>query len=123
MSPKSRQRTSTQEFLGHAAAADIVETLNNLISRIQISGRAERKLKSAGKTPEASGDINMGLCGLYKLHDAFRDGCKSTGWEVEHRLSGLYWLFGDGPAPHEDFVKATGCDITMLREASFPIKG
>lgn len=37
------------------------------------------------------------------------------GWEVEHRLSSLYWLFHDCPARHKDFMTATGCNTPILK--------
>ncbi|KAJ4930980.1 hypothetical protein JOQ06_025281 [Pogonophryne albipinna] len=59
--------------------------------------------------------LNIGSCGLHVLHNAFRDGCKATGWDIEHILSSLYWLFHDCPARREDFVTATGCNTVMLK--------
>ncbi|KAL2087970.1 hypothetical protein ACEWY4_016798 [Coilia grayii] len=59
--------------------------------------------------------LNIGSCGLHILHNAFREGCKTTGWDIEHTLSSLYWLFHDCPARHEDFVTATGCSTVMLK--------
>ncbi|KAE8278809.1 hypothetical protein D5F01_LYC22384 [Larimichthys crocea] len=59
--------------------------------------------------------LNIGSCGLHILHNSFREGCKTTGWDIEHTLSSLYWLFHDCPARHEDFVTATGCSTVMLK--------
>lgn len=59
--------------------------------------------------------LNIGSCGLHIMHNAFREGCKATGWDIEHTLSCLYWLFHDCPARHEDFVTATGCSTAMLK--------
>lgn len=59
--------------------------------------------------------LNIGSCGLHVLHNAFRAGSSAAGWDVEHSLLCLYWLFHDAPARHEDFMNATGCTVLMLK--------
>jgi len=56
--------------------------------------------------------LNIGNCNLHLVHGAFRDGANACGWDLDHFLSSLYWLFKDTP---EDFTKLTGC-------TSFPLK-
>ncbi|KAK0151781.1 hypothetical protein N1851_006845 [Merluccius polli] len=116
------------EFMGHSTALDIVGKMSNLLSEIGVTNLIQISMdgpnvnwkvfdilqksvqKDVGKLL-----VNIGSCGLHTLHNAFRDGCKSTGWEVEHALSSIYWLFHDCPARHEDFVTATGYSTNMLR--------
>ena len=38
------------------------------------------------------------------MHNAFWDGCKASGWDIEHALSSLYWLFKDCSL-HKDDTK------------------
>ncbi|XP_072564149.1 uncharacterized protein [Paramormyrops kingsleyae] len=116
------------EFMGHSSAQDIVEKISNLLSEtgiknlVQISmdgpnvnWKVFETLQKQVQNDVRKSLINIGSCGLHILHNAFRHGCKSAGWEVEHGLSSLYWLFHDCPARHEDFVTATGCDTPMLK--------
>lgn len=118
----------SSEFLGHATAPDIVEKLNNLLSEIGIRNLVQISmdgpnvnwkvfeiLQKQVETDAGKMLINIGPCGLHILHNTFRDGCQSSGWEIEHGLSSLFWLFHDSPARHEDFVKATGCNTAMRK--------
>lgn len=113
------------EFMGHSSVQDITEKVNNLLSEIGIKNLVKISMdvnwkvfkilqkqvqKDAGKSL-----INISSCRLHILHNAFRDGYKSTGWEVEQGLSSLYWLFHDCPACHEDFMTATVCKTPMLK--------
>ena len=114
--------------MGHSSALDVVAKMTDMLSEIGVNNLIQismdgpnvnwkvfeilqkRVQQDAGKSL-----LNIGLCGLHILHNAFRDGCKSTGWEVGHALSSIYWLFHNCPARHEDFVTATGCITNMLR--------
>ncbi|XP_058260502.1 uncharacterized protein LOC131362505 [Hemibagrus wyckioides] len=116
------------EFMGHSSAQDIADIMNNLVTEIGIKNLVQISmdgpnvnwkvfeiLQKQVQNDAGKSLINIGSCGLHILHTAFRDGCKSTGWEVEHGLSSLYWLFHDCPARHEDFMTATGCNTPMLK--------
>ena len=46
--------------------------------------------------------LNIGSCGIHTMHNAFKDGCKATNWEVREFLSALYIVFHDVPARRED---------------------
>lgn len=52
--------------------------------------------------------VDIGSCGLHTMHNAFRAGLASTGWELGHFFSSLSWLFKDTPARREDFTSLTG---------------
>lgn len=60
-------------------------------------------------------DICIGSCGLHILNNSFKDGEKSTGWNIRGILSSLYWLFQDSPARREDFV-------SISSDKKFPVK-
>lgn len=116
------------EFLGHSTAVDIVEKMSKALSETGVNNLIQlsmdgphvnwKAFELTQKEMQKQVDkslLNIGSCGLHILHNAFRDGCKATGWDIEHTLSSLYWLFHDCPARHEDFVTATGCSIAMLK--------
>ncbi len=103
------------EFMGHSSAQDIAEKMNNLLSEIGIKNLVQISmdgpnvnwkvfeiLQNQVQNDAGKSLINIGSCGLHILHNAFRNGCKSTGWEVEHGLYSLYCLFHECPARHED---------------------
>ncbi|CAL9702284.1 unnamed protein product [Knipowitschia caucasica] len=116
------------QFLGHSTAADIVEKMCNTLSEMGIKNLIQLSMdgpyvnwkaydmiqKEMQKQVDKS-LLNIGSCGLHVLHNAFRAGSSAAGWDVEHSLLCLYWLFHDAPARHEDFINATGCSIAMLK--------
>lgn len=115
------------EFIGHATAADMLKFNAcvgklNLAKLVQIAmdgptvnwafyERMETDLKLNMKLTL----LDIGSCNLHVVHGAFRDGSRASGWELDHFLNSLYWLFKDTPARREDFTKVTGC-------TSFPFK-
>lgn len=116
------------EFLGHSTAADIVDKMCNALSEMGIHNLIQLSMDGPNvnwkvfemlqKEMQKQVDkslLNIGSCGLHIIHNAFKAGSNATGWDIEHTLLSLYWLFHDAPARHEDFVKATGCGITMLK--------
>ena len=52
--------------------------------------------------------LNTGSCGLHIIHNAFKHGAVSTGWEVGHYLEALHTLFKDVPARRDDYINVTG---------------
>ncbi|CAM4672851.1 unnamed protein product [Leuciscus chuanchicus] len=126
--PEVKTKYIGSEFLGHSTAKDVVEKLSNLLSQLGITNLIQISmdgpnvnwkvfeiLQKQVQIDVGKSLINIGSCGLHILHNAFRGGCKATGWDIEHGLSCLYWLFHDSPARHEDFVTATGCSTSMLK--------
>lgn len=116
------------EFLGHSTATDIVEKLCNTLSEIgminliqlsmdrpNVNWKVFEMLQKEMQQQVVKSLLNVGSCGLHVLHNSFRAGSCAAGWDIEHTLLCLYWLFHDAPARHEDFVNATGCSIKMLK--------
>ncbi|KAK5900192.1 hypothetical protein CesoFtcFv8_009591 [Champsocephalus esox] len=116
------------EFLGHSTAIDIIENMSKGLSETGVNNLIQLSMDGPHvnwkvfellqKEMQKQADkslLNIGSCGLHILHNAFRDGCKATSWDIEHILSSLYWLFHDCPARREDFVTATGCNTVMLK--------
>ena len=125
--PKVRTKYISLEFMGHLSA-NIAEKMKNLLSKIGIMNlihismgelsmnwKVFEILQKQVQNDVGKWLINISLCGLHILHNAFRDGCKSTRWEVGHGLSSPYWLFQDCPAHHKDFMTATGCSAPRLK--------
>lgn len=126
--PEVKTKYIGSEFLGHSTAKDVVEKLNHLLSElgirnlIQISmdgpnvnWKVFDTLQQQVQIDTGKSLLNIGSCGLHILHNAFRGGCKATGWDIEYGLSCVYWLFHDSPARYEDFLTATGCRKPMLK--------
>lgn len=126
--PEVRTTYIGSEFLGHSTAKDVSEKRNTVLSEVDlinlvqismdcpnVNWKVFQTLQKQVETDVGKSLINIGSCGLHILHNAFRDGCKSSGWDIEHALSSVYWLFHDSPARYKDFVTATGCDTIMLR--------
>jgi len=42
--------------------------------------------------------LNIGRCNLHVVHGVFRNGANACGWDLDHFLNSLYWLFKDTPA-------------------------
>ncbi|KAL3042124.1 hypothetical protein OYC64_020135 [Pagothenia borchgrevinki] len=116
------------EFLGHSTAIDIIEKMSKGLSETGVNNLIQLSMDGPHvnwkvfellqKEMQKQADkslLNIGSCGLHVLHNVFRDGCKATGWDIEHILLSLYWVFHDCPARREDFVTATGCNTVMLK--------
>ncbi|GBN74585.1 hypothetical protein AVEN_10898-1 [Araneus ventricosus] len=59
--------------------------------------------------------LSIGSCGLHILHNAFKYGESSTGWNISEILTSLCWLSKDSPARREDF-------LTLSTLKKFPLK-
>ena len=116
------------EFMGHATAADKLKKLTSSLSGlylpniIQISmdgpnvnWKLFETLQSDLKTQSNVSLLNVGSCGLHQVHEAFKNGSKASGWDVDKLLSSFYWIFKDTPARREDFVNETN-------STEFPLK-
>lgn len=55
--------------------------------------------------------LNVGSCGLHITHNAFRKGCKSSGWNIDTTLSSFYDLFKESPARREDYLITSQDDV------------
>ncbi|KAK0067710.1 hypothetical protein Bpfe_002551, partial [Biomphalaria pfeifferi] len=106
-------------FLGHATAQDMHEKLcenfhfdGKSVVQISMDGPnvnwALFKLLSEDLQKASEKKfVDIGSCGLHTMHNAFRAGLASTGWELGHLFSLLSWLFKDTPARREDFTSLT----------------
>lgn len=63
--------------------------------------------------------IDIGTCSLHVIHNAFRAGHKSTGWNLSEFLHSIYYLFKDSPARRADFIRITGKTFVIYRMSEF----
>ena len=116
----------TLRFLGHATAEHLFEELQSCCIEVGKQGIVQLSMDGPNvnwatyellntdlQTEVGRAPLNIGSCGLHVLHNAFRLGFSQSGWEIEHSLSSLYWLFKDSPARREDFihVNASACEV------------
>lgn len=59
--------------------------------------------------------MNIGSCGLHGVHNAFKDGMKQTGWNIDEFLVSLYHLFKDIPLRRAEYTESTGSDVFPLK--------
>ena len=114
-------RYYTSDFLGRACATDPLESFEkNIECKISLQNLVQlsmdgpnvnwstyNKLQHKLETQHHFQLINIGSCGLHTLHNAFRAGLVTSGWEIGHKLSALHTLFSDVPARREDYESVT----------------
>ena len=116
------------KFMGHATAEQMLDKFNecvgnlNLAKLIQISmdgpnvnWKLYDLMQQDLKVNLNVSLLNIGSCNLHVVHGAFKDGAKASGWDLDHFLSSMFWLFNESPARREDFTTATNC-------STFPLK-
>ncbi|XP_055524072.1 uncharacterized protein LOC129717866 [Wyeomyia smithii] len=62
--------------------------------------------------------VDLGSCGLHILHGAFKDGVKSTKWDVDKFLRAIYNLYKDVPARRALYTQYTGSSVFPLKFCS-----
>ena len=128
-----RTRYLGSVFLGHGKATDLLEHFHKGIKDLQprvkdmvqvsmdgpnVNWKFHDMLKKQLTADYGVVLINIGSCGLHVMHNAFKAGASSTGWEVSSLLSSLYYLFKDSPARREDYQKATHSSTMPLKFVS-----
>lgn len=123
-------RYYTSEFMGHATADDMVKHFTTCILEsglrmahmVQISMDGPNVnwcfndiIKQTMISDHDNKLINIGSCGLHILHNSFKTGAESTGWQVSSFLASLYYLFKDAPARKEDYCKVTQSSLLPLK--------
>ena len=119
-------------FFGHGTAVDLEEVLHSHVEdslgysgmlQLSMDGPAVNwalfnKLQETMIEEHNTRLIDIGSCGLHTLHNRFRDGAESTGWDIGSTLGALYRLFKDTPARREDYTAVTGSSDFPLRFCS-----
>lgn len=112
-------------FLGHATADDLVDHFLasakgvNMKRLVQVSMDGPRvnhsffaKLKDKlASDPDDAIVLDIGTCGLHIVHGAFQTGAKASGFDINHLLTSLYYLFHDSPARREDYSTITKAEV------------
>ena len=52
--------------------------------------------------------IDIDVCSLHVIHDAFRTGSEASGWKLKSILKGSHKILHDTPAGREDYTSITG---------------
>ena len=114
-------RYLTSEFLGHSTADDLHERLLPIIQEFgttnlcqlsmdgpNVNWKVHDMLSKDVKRVKADQNLlNAGSCGMHTIHNAFRSGCKATGWDIEEILCSMHRLFKDCPAREDDYKSVT----------------
>ncbi|GBO04367.1 hypothetical protein AVEN_213927-1 [Araneus ventricosus] len=118
----------TLVFIGHAKADDILSAFYQCVEKLKLSKILQismdgpnvnwkffENLQADLKKEYSHEALSIGSCGLHILHNSFKYGESSTGWNISEILSSLCWLFKDSPARREDFLM-----LSTLKK--FPLK-
>ncbi len=115
-------RYFNSQFMGHAAAVDILKVFESSIkdilaykSLIQLSMDGPNinicvcnDLNEEIKDGHNVHLLNIGSCGLHKCNNAYRTGVVASGWNISMFLRSLFIICHDVPAYRDDYVKVTG---------------
>ena len=115
-----KTRYYNSEFLGKAAAADILakflECMAGLeedkVIQVSMDGPNVNKsfLSSIMEKRKEEGQkdlIDLGTCGLHIIHNSFKHGAKASGWNMKKLLSALYKIFHESPSRRADYERLT----------------
>ena len=117
------------KFMGHARCSDIYDCIHESVESslgykniVQLSMDGpnvnwsfHNKFESSKRDNFNSGLVNVGSCSLHKIHNAFKEGAKKSGWQIPGFLYALYNLFHETPARREDYEKVTSSDVFPLK--------
>ena len=108
-------------FLGHATHQDLHKQFtdisneldSNKLFQISMDGpNVNLKFYEAVVTERNENEqhqlINIGSCGLRKIHGALKTGFGKSAWKLKKILKGAYYVFRDSPAKREDCTTKTG---------------
>jgi len=114
-------------FLGHATAADLLTNINDALSGFDLSKQIQlsmdwpsvnwKVLSDMRREREEAGLnhlVDIGSCNLHVVHGAFKSATEATMWNLKATMKGLFEIFKDSPARHDDFILITGSTIFPL---------
>ncbi|GBL72175.1 hypothetical protein AVEN_115162-1 [Araneus ventricosus] len=121
-------RYLTSAFIGHAKADDILSAFYECVEKLKLSKILQismdgpnvnwkffENLQADLKKEYSHETLSIRCCGLHILHNSFKYGESSTGWNISEILTSLCWLFKDSPARRQDFLM-----LSTLKK--FPLK-
>jgi hypothetical protein len=65
------------------------------------------------------GLLDIGVCALHTLHNAFKAGSEATTWQVELSLSSFHKLFINSSSRREDFEDISGTSHRMSTHRTY----
>ena len=123
-----RTKYLTSEFLGHACASDLVQAFNNATNKLRLNEMLQismdgpnvnhsfhESMNSQLKADFNCSLLNVGSCGIHKVHNAFQTAVHNSHWKLDAILKAMFKIFKDTPARRQDFTKA--CD-----SSAFPLQ-
>ncbi|XP_063243684.1 uncharacterized protein LOC134542976 [Bacillus rossius redtenbacheri] len=119
----------TSVFLGHTTAADLIRSFKEAVSELDLRKLMQLSMDGPNVNikflADLKADLNrdpsdhvimeIGLCGLHTLHNAFKVGMNSCEWKIFHFLHAIYNFFKDRPARRSDYTMFSG-------STKFPVK-
>lgn len=119
-------------FLGHATANDMMVKFLDCLKLIDLKKMVQLSMdgpnvnwkfyddlcKHVAEDPNDPKTVNIGSCGLHRMHLAYRAGVESSKWGIGSILSSLWYLFHDSPARREDFILLTSAKLMPLKFCS-----
>lgn len=112
------------EFLGHATAKDMEAAFDNVMENLSFPNLLQLSMDGPHVNWALHANIdsrmfsnfglnllNVGSCGLHKVHGACKAAMDSVDWQIDRILKAMHRLFKDTPARRDDYVTATGSSI------------
>ena len=109
------------KFLGHRRSNDLVKAFNDgfneldLMKLVQISMDSPNsnlkflsEMKKLRTEDELASLIDIGSCNFHVIHEAFKTGSESSGWNLHKILKGVFTLLHDTPVCRDGYFNLTG---------------
>ena len=109
-------RYHTSEFMGKAAAPDILNMFESCMTglndekmlQVSMDGPNVNKaflsvLNEKHQTNESSMFIDIGTCGVHTINRSLQTGAKATDWNLKKILSSMYQIFHESPSRTSDY--------------------
>ena len=119
-----KTRYVSSSFMGHARAVDLMSHFSdlckgfNLRDAIQVSmdgpkvnWKFYQDLAENIKSEHEVQLLNIGSCGLHKVHGSFKTAFQQSGWQIDSALKSFYSLFHNSPTRREDYTTHTESTI------------
>ena len=122
-----KTRYLTSEFLGHARVVDMDKAMDNATKNLNLSKLIQismdgpnvntafhRKFDDRLHKDYETNFLDVGSCGLHKVHGAFQAAVSASSWNVDGILKSMYRLFKHTPARRDDYISVTNSSLFPL---------
>ena len=119
-----KTRYLTSEFLGHARVIDMNTAFDTATENLNLSQMLQlsmdgpnvnlafhKELDSRVKKDCGLNLLDVGSCGLHKVHGAFQSAVSASSWNLDGILKSMHRLFKHTPARREDYTSTTGSSL------------